>query len=169
MTSEFTWTPDSGAKQTITAPVDQLMTDVGDGTYTYSFSVQIDGALTMIIKLVDASGVYATWYPNTSFSEPNEKINITANIYFSDHGINWVSLPNGDDYFTAIFYFTLKPPTTDTCFILSDTQTWELGNFLNPLYFIKSDRQFLVKINIKNISIKTVIQLKNKLCIFYLF
>ena len=114
MTSEFTWTPDSGAKQTITAPVDQLMTDVGDGTYTYNFSVQIDGALTIIIKLIDASGVYAIWYPNTSYSEPNEKINITTNMYFSDYGINWVSLPNGDEYFTATFYFKLKPPTTDT-------------------------------------------------------
>ena len=114
MTDEFTWTPDSGAKQTITAPVDQLMTDVGDGTYTYSFSVQIDGALTMIIKLIDASGVYAIWYPNQSYSEPNELINIKSDMYLSDRGINWVNLPYGNDYFTSTFYFTLKPPTTNT-------------------------------------------------------
>ena len=66
----------SGAKQTIVTPVDQLMTDVGDGTYTYSFSVQINGALTIIIKLIDAGGVYAEWYPNTLYSPPTEKVNI---------------------------------------------------------------------------------------------
>ena len=90
------------------------MTDVGDGTYTYSFMVQFDGALTMIIKLIDASGVYAEWYPNTSFTSPTQKVNVTENMNFSDQGINWVNLPNGNDYFTATFYFTLKPTETNT-------------------------------------------------------
>ena len=52
------------------------MTDVGDGTYTYSFSVQINGALTIIIKLIDAGGIYAEWYPNTLYTAPTEKVNI---------------------------------------------------------------------------------------------
>ena len=39
---------------------------------------------------------------------------ITSNLYFNDAGINWVSLPNGDEYFTTRFYFSLKPPTTET-------------------------------------------------------
>ena len=58
MTDEFTCTQVAGAKQTIVTPIDQLMTDVGDGTYTQSFSVQINGALTIIIKLIDGNGVY---------------------------------------------------------------------------------------------------------------
>ena len=90
------------------------MTDVGDGTYTQSFSVQINGALTIIIKLIDGNGVYWEWYSNTSWSGTPEKTNITSNLFFNEPGLNWVSLPAGDDYYTAKFQSTLRPPNTET-------------------------------------------------------
>ena len=114
MTDEFTCTQVAGAKQTIATPIDQLMTDVGDGTYTQSFSVQINGALTIIIKLIDGNGVYWEWYSNISYTSPAEKTNITSNLFFNEPGLNWVSLPAGDDYYTAKFQSTLRPPNTET-------------------------------------------------------
>ena len=113
MTDEFTCTQVAGAKQTIVTPIDQLMTDVGDGTYTQSFSVQINGALTIIIKLIDGNGVYWEWYANTSWSGTPEKKNVTSNLYFNEPGVNWVSLPGGDDHYTALFQSTIRPPTTE--------------------------------------------------------
>ena len=113
MTEEFTCTQVAGAKQTIVTPIDQFMTDVGDGTYTQSFSVQINGALTIIIKLIDGNGVYWEWYANTSWSGTPQKKNITSNLYFYEPGINWVSLAGGDNYYTALFQSTIRLPTTE--------------------------------------------------------
>ena len=113
MADEFTCTQVAGAKQTIVTPIDQLMIDVGDGTYTQSFSVQINGALTIIIKLIDGNGVYWEWYANTSLSGTPEKKNVTSNLYFYEPGVNWVSLPGGDNYYTAYFQSTIRPPTTE--------------------------------------------------------
>ena len=122
MTDEFTCTQVAGAKQTIVTPIDQLMTDVGDGTYTQSFSVQINGALTIIIKLIDGNGVYWEWYANTSWSGTPEKKNVTSNLYFYEPGINWVTLPNGDNYYTTLFQSTIRPPTTElyTFYVVQD-------------------------------------------------
>ena len=122
MADEFTCTQVAGAKQTIVTPIDQLMTDVGDGTYTQSFSVQINGALTIIIKLIDGNGVYWEWYANTSWSGTPQKKNVTSNLYYYEPGVNWVSLPNGDNYYTTLFQSTIRPPTTEvyTFYVVQD-------------------------------------------------
>ena len=130
MTNEFTCTQVTGAKHTIVTPIDQMMTDVGDGTYTQSFSVQINGTLTIIIKLIDGNGVYWEWYANTSLSGTPEKKNVTSNLFFYEPGINWVSLPGGDDYYTAIFQSTIRPPTTEvyTFYVQQDDGTETIFN-----------------------------------------
>ena len=44
------------------------MTDNGDGTYSYSYSVQNDGAISIVIRMYTNSGITCTWYDNQSFS-----------------------------------------------------------------------------------------------------
>ena len=51
-----------------------------------------------------------------------EKKNVTSNLNFYEPGTNWVSLPNGDDYYTALFQTTIRPPTTEvyTLYVYQD-------------------------------------------------
>ena len=44
------------------------MTDNGDGTYSYSYSVSNDGAVTVIVRLITGTGIKWVWYNNYSFS-----------------------------------------------------------------------------------------------------
>ena len=82
----------------------------------------------MIIKLIDGNGVYWEWYANTSLSGTPEKKNITSNLYFYEPwnqpgiSINWVSLPGGDEYYSAIFQSTIRPPITEvyTFYVVQD-------------------------------------------------
>ena len=58
----------SGAKSTISSFISATMTDNGDGTYSYSYSVQNDGAITVLVKLLVNGLVNWAWYDNMSFS-----------------------------------------------------------------------------------------------------
>ena len=51
----------SGSKQTLSSPISGTFTDNGDGTYTYNYSVSLDGAITIIVKLVTSKGVDWKW------------------------------------------------------------------------------------------------------------
>ena len=76
------WNTVAGAKQTISSAISAPMTDNGDGTYSYSFSLQLDGAVTVITKLLTQGGVNWAWYPNTSLSGTPILYNTTSEIYF---------------------------------------------------------------------------------------
>ena len=92
------------------------MTDNGDGTYSYSYTLTNDGAITVIVKLSTGNGLFTEWFPNTSWTYPTIKTNISSNVYYDmDGGLNWVSLPSvGNNYFSAYLYGTIIPPTTQT-------------------------------------------------------
>ena len=83
----------SGAKQTISSTISATMTDNGDGTYSYSFSLQLDGAVTIIVKLLSEGGVSWAWYPNTSMSGTPILYNTTSDINVYMNG--GVFLPGG--------------------------------------------------------------------------
>ena len=115
LSGEFTWNVVSGARSTISSQIYEKMTDNGDGTYSYSYSLTNDGAITIIVKLSTGNGVYSEWYPNTSYSSPTQKVNISSILYMNaPGGSNWVDLPtSGYNYFTSYMYSTIFPPTTE--------------------------------------------------------
>ena len=121
----------SGARSTVSTPYYDKMIDNGDGTYSYSYTLSNDGAITVIVKLSTGNGVYSEWYPNTSWSAPTCKTNISSNIYFDYWGgINWTNLPTvGASYFSAYLYSTIIPSTTET---YTFTYCWDDG----PAYIL---------------------------------
>ena len=109
MVDAYNWNVDSGAKQTISHLIYEKMTDNGDGTYSYNYSVSFDGAITILVKLVTGNGINAVWYSGTTwsgspiFTTTYPAINIEKN---SD--TNWVSIPGGSDDTTVYFYSYFK-------------------------------------------------------------
>ena len=61
------------------------MTDNGDGTYTYNYSVQNDGAIAVVVKLSKITGVDSLWYGSTDFTNL-VLANTTSQIGFQNDG-----------------------------------------------------------------------------------
>ena len=104
----------SGAKTTISSPIKAYMTDNGDGTYTYSYSVQLDGAVSVVIRLINGNGVSCKWYGNQSFTEPPVLTNTTSVINYNFDGSLTPLFAGYGEHFTAILSGKIKAPTTNT-------------------------------------------------------
>lgn len=108
----FACTTIPGVDTSITSVILGTMTDQGDGTYTYTFSVPYSGAISAVVMVDKAAGVYGEYYDNHAWSGTPVYDLVSPNIDF-----NW---GNGDitpgyvDNVTAKFTTTLIPPTTDT-------------------------------------------------------
>ena len=88
------------------------MTDNNDETYSFSYSVTVDGAITVLIKLHN-NGVRAQWFANTSFIPPAVKTNTTSNIGIT---FSWGSnfIPNTWYDFTGVLTAKVKAATRET-------------------------------------------------------
>ena len=80
--SNFACTEVSGARQTLSSPIQGTMTDNGDGTYTFNYSVPLDGAVTVVIQLLTAGAVYGEWFANTNWSGSPGLANYTSDVNF---------------------------------------------------------------------------------------
>ena len=58
------------------------MTDNGDGTYTFNYSVPLDGAVTVVVQLLTAGAVYGEWFANTNWSGSPGLTNYTSDVNF---------------------------------------------------------------------------------------
>ena len=103
------WNTVSGARQTLSATINAAMTDNGDGTYTYNFSVQLDGAVTIIVRLVNTGVVNWKWYSNPNFSGSPVKINTTSSVYFDANGQSSYFIPGQGENFSGIIYGSITP------------------------------------------------------------
>ena len=103
----------SGAKTTVPSTIYDKMTDNGDGTYSYSYSVKINGAITILIKMA-SNGLKSTFYSTTNWSGTPQLTTVLSNLNFSlNLGLNYPSLPS-NQYFTATFYSTIYSPAKET-------------------------------------------------------
>ena len=103
----------SGAKTTIPSTIYDKMTDNGDGTYSYSYSVKINGAITILIKMATSNGLKSIFYSTTNWSGSPQLTTVLPNLNFIGPSYNYPSLST-IEYFTASFYSTIYSPTKET-------------------------------------------------------
>ena len=88
------------------------MTDLGNGKYEYSYSVSLNGEITILVSKPTTLGVYVEWYGNDIWTGP-----ITYTQYFptinQDWGLGDV-VPGRSDDVSGIYYTQILAPTTDT-------------------------------------------------------
>ena len=104
------WDPDTSTKPALPSSIIAAMVDNGDGTYSYSFSVDIDGFLTILIKLDNAPGIYVEYYDNFFWHPYPAQIG-----YVSSVNENWGTTNLFDvhsDWVTIKYYTTLLAPIT---------------------------------------------------------
>jgi len=113
------WIEVSGAKQIFVTPVVATMTDLGNGTYIYDYTMLIDGKITILVYTVDI-GADSYFYDNYLLTEPYHTYNKSTTINY-DWDIG--AVVNGvGDFVSAKFEFSLKAPTTEayTIWVHSD-------------------------------------------------
>ena len=75
MSSTNSWDVVAGATNTVSAKIYEKMTDNGDGTYSYNYSVNNNGAITVIVNLANTQGVDWEWYSNYNWSGTPQLVN----------------------------------------------------------------------------------------------
>ena len=125
--SSNNWNIVSGAKQTVSSTIKAQMTDNGDGTYSYSYSVQNDGAISIVIRMYTNSGISCTWYDNQSFSGSPALVNTISTINVVGPPTYSSSYGTSDSAFTAILSTKIKSPITGTLsFNIIEDNGWNL-------------------------------------------
>jgi hypothetical protein len=103
------------------------MTDHGNGTYTYDFTIEQSGEISILIMRMSLNGVNGDYYTNADLASGHVKTNITSNINF-----NWGAdgLPGRPDHWVARFNTYLRPIHSGTYtfdVIHDDGSTFILG------------------------------------------
>ena len=75
MSNAYNWDVVSGATNTISSIVNEKMADNGDGTYSYNYSVNNYGAITVIVKQTNAHGLDWVWYSNYDWTGTPQLVN----------------------------------------------------------------------------------------------
>ena len=110
------------------------MADNGDGTYSFNYSVVLDGAVTVIIKLDNKGVINWRWYSNLYFAEPATVVGTTPQLYFSgDYGYT-TFIPGQVDYFTGKLTGKIKPPTSETYTFTILQNDWSQMSFNGYMY-----------------------------------
>lgn len=87
-----------------------VMTDNGDGTYTYSYMLEQSGEVTVFIVL-QISGIYGEYYQTFAFSGGITMTNMTSNFNF----YNGTLIVNGQtELISSLFTTSILAPSTGT-------------------------------------------------------
>mmetsp|Transcript_39217 Transcript_39217/g.44954 ORF Transcript_39217/g.44954 Transcript_39217/m.44954 type:complete len:116 (-) Transcript_39217:14735-15082(-) len=90
------------------------MTDNGDGTYSASYSVPLDGAVTVSVFLLQAGGAYVEYFDNVFMDGTPAASGIDPTI---DH--DWKTgliTPAASDFVSARWSARVKAPITEDFF-----------------------------------------------------
>jgi cysteine-rich repeat protein len=100
------WVTDSTTKKPLQSDISGPMTDHGNGTYTYDFSLEQSGEISILIMSMNSNGVNGDYYTNSNLASGYVKTNISSNINFI-----WGNdgLPGRPDNWAARFKTYVKP------------------------------------------------------------
>jgi hypothetical protein len=106
------WTADTSAKAVFASPIDATMTDNGNGTYSYTYTPQQSGEITVLVYLEDSLGVYFEHFDNHNWSgDP------ASTITYNNIDINWGSgdiITGRSDFVSSYIYTKLRAPASTT-------------------------------------------------------
>ena len=89
------------------------MTDNGDGTYSFQYSISVDGAITIIVQLLNGAGVKGDWYNNVNWSGAPTFTNYSSVINFvGSDSQDWVG--GSGSLFTATITSKIRPLFNET-------------------------------------------------------
>jgi cysteine-rich repeat protein len=105
------WIVDSSAKQPLQSNIFGVMTDHGNGTYTYAFAIEQSGEISILIISMTVNGINGDYYTNQDLASGYVKTNITSDINFiwGEDG-----LPGRPNYWAARFNTYVKPMYSGT-------------------------------------------------------
>jgi MSHA biogenesis protein MshQ len=88
------------------------MDDNNDGTYSYTFTLELDGVVSIMIQLMEQPGIYATYFSNINLSGSPSLTQYESNI---DHPWNGGSIEGlGSQYISGRFKSVIKAPSNGT-------------------------------------------------------
>jgi hypothetical protein len=109
-------TVDASAKMPLESSISGYMTDNGDGTYHYNYTINQSGAITILISL-ETAGVYGEFRPTYEIVGPVVSTNISSRVYFETGDI----IVNGEsEYVSSIFTTSLLAPATGNYYFQFD-------------------------------------------------
>ena len=110
--TEFYWYDVSNQRKVLQTEIDAQMTDNLDGTYTYTYSTDLDGTISVSVLLYTEYGVYAEYFNNIVYTGTVANY-ATPSQMSLNFGAGLVTSTQGDNV-SANFYFKLQPLKSDT-------------------------------------------------------
>ena len=111
MIDDFECRVNTGAAATLSSPIEALMTDQGNGQYTYSFQVNNDGPISVSVTMLSQGFIKGIFYPSWTFT------GTPTTIYMNQLNHDWGSgnvYGSRSDEVTATFEAYIKAPYTGT-------------------------------------------------------
>jgi cysteine-rich repeat protein len=115
------WVTDTSAKLPLSASIVGDMTDHGNGTYTFDFSINQSGEVSILVIDASSKGVSGEYYRTTNLSG-----SIAVSNTSSDLNLNWGldGLPGQNDNWSAKFTTYIRPPYSGTYSINVAQDNW---------------------------------------------
>jgi len=116
----YAWDATTGRETVLDSDVSYKMIDNRDKTYSYNYTVDRPGDITINVIKYNLGKVYAEYYPNTAWSGNNNHRDNLTQIFFNSSSV-WVYNNGSNDYnYNAWikFYFRLSPPINASYTIL---------------------------------------------------
>ena len=113
ISNQTTCTDVGGAANTMPTPLEALMTYNGDSTYSYNYTLNVTGKVSLLVILRNEGIVHGEYWSNSAFTGASSFSNTTTDIdFFWGPGVSIFS--THDTSVSAKYSSYIRPSVTDT-------------------------------------------------------